>query len=179
LSQEIDGSERAGRLDAAECQRVFASELPTEDLYAVFVCGPSDMINGCKNAAINAGLDPARFHSEMFAAPETHTASTVESQEVDTAEVDIVLEGVTTRLTISSTGNSLLDAALDAGLDAPHSCCRGICDTCRALVREGDVVMRVNHVLSNEEVRQGYVLSCQAVAASARIVLDFDFERSN
>ena len=69
----------------------------------------------------------------------------------------------------------MLDAALDAGLDAPYSCLGGVCCTCRAKLVEGKASMNVNYALEPGEVERGYVLACQAhVEGERAVVLDFD-----
>ena len=67
-----------------------------------------------------------------------------------------------------------LDAAIDNDMDAPFSCKAGICSTCRAKVLEGDVEMEVNHALEDYEIRAGYVLSCQCIPLSDKVVLSYD-----
>ena len=55
-----------------------------------------------------------------------------------------------------------MDAALDAGLDAPYSCLGGVCCTCRAKMTKGSVRMDVNYALEASEVERGFVLTCQS-----------------
>ena len=71
-------------------------------------------------------------------------------------------------------GETVLDAALRAGLDLPYACKGGMCSTCRARVVEGEVAMAVNYSLEPWEVRAGFVLACQAHPVSDRIAVDFD-----
>ena len=71
-------------------------------------------------------------------------------------------------------GDTILDAARRAGLNAPFSCERGNCATCMAHVDEGRVAMRANNALSAEEVEAGWVLTCQAVPMSREVVVDYD-----
>jgi len=68
----------------------------------------------------------------------------------------------------------LLYAAIEAGLDAPHSCLSGYCATCRAKLLEGRVRMEINDALTPEEVEQGYILTCQSLPLTERIVIDYD-----
>ena len=72
-------------------------------------------------------------------------------------------------------GETLLEAALAAGIDAPHTCTEGRCGTCMAWLRDGDVSMASTRALSKRNTERGYVLACQArPSSSARIWLDFD-----
>jgi ferredoxin len=72
-------------------------------------------------------------------------------------------------------GETLLEAALAAGIDAPHTCTEGRCGTCMAWLRGGDVSMASTRALSKRNMERGYVLACQArPSSSAPIWLDFD-----
>ena len=63
---------------------------------------------------------------------------------------------------------------MDAGLDVPYSCKGGVCATCKAKLLEGRVDMDLNHSLSEEEIANGYILTCQAHPLSDKVVVDFD-----
>ena len=70
---------------------------------------------------------------------------------------------------------TLLEAALAAGIDAPHNCTEGRCGTCLSWLRTGDVSMAVTRALSPRNKERGYVLACQSRPSSdAPIWLDFD-----
>jgi ferredoxin len=72
-------------------------------------------------------------------------------------------------------GETLLEAALAAGIDAPHTCTEGRCGTCMAWLRGGDVSMASTRALSKRNMERSYVLACQArPSSSAPIWLDFD-----
>lgn len=73
-------------------------------------------------------------------------------------------------------GETLLEAALAAGIDAPHFCTKGRCGTCMSWLRNGDVSMPPARALSPRNIERGYVLACQSRPFSAApIWLDFDF----
>ena len=69
---------------------------------------------------------------------------------------------------------TVLETLLDENIDAPHSCLGGICSTCIARVKSGKAEMRENQVLSEEEVEEGLILTCQAYAKSSSIEIDYD-----
>ena len=71
-------------------------------------------------------------------------------------------------------GQHVLDAALQAGIKAPYSCTGGMCSTCRARVVEGAVTMTVNYSLEEWELKRGFVLTCQSVATTDALVIDYD-----
>jgi ferredoxin len=71
---------------------------------------------------------------------------------------------------------TLLQAALAAGIDAPHSCTKGRCGTCMSRLRNGQISMASTQALSPRNKERGYVLACQSrPSSSVPIWLDFDF----
>ena len=71
-------------------------------------------------------------------------------------------------------GENILDAALRNNADLPFACKGGVCCTCRAKLMEGDVEMEVNYALEKDEVEAGYILTCQSIPKSQKILVDFD-----
>ena len=85
----------------------------------------------------------------------------------------VVLDGKEHEVALSP-DEHVLDAALNAGLDLPFSCKAGVCSTCRCKVMDGDVTMDKNFTLEADEVAQGFALSCQARAATQKLIISFD-----
>jgi ferredoxin len=71
-------------------------------------------------------------------------------------------------------GDTILEAARRAGLSPPFSCQAGNCATCIAHLDEGQVSMRANNALTDEEVDEGWILTCQSVPISREVVVDFE-----
>ena len=71
-------------------------------------------------------------------------------------------------------GGHVVDAALAAGIRVPYSCKGGMCCTCRARLLEGQVEMTLNYSLEPWEIERGFILTCQAVPKSERLVVDYD-----
>ena len=172
-----------GRIDAAKVEALCAAFCPVGTLDEVFVCGPSTMIEEVCGKLQALGLPETQIHFELFttaghgealstAAPSAE-AEPAETSDV-ASEVTVILDGVRTRFPLTRSGDSLLDAALKAGLDLPFSCKGGVCSTCRAKVLEGEVEMTVNYALEEGEVAAGYVLSCQSHPLTDKVVLDYD-----
>lgn len=163
-----------GRLDRERCTRILQSGLlPAAEIGAAWLCGPEAMILGCKDALLEAGVAEDRIRFELFnSAPKAVAESA--AAPAGGAEVAIVLDGITTTVRIEGT-RSILDAALDAGLDAPYSCLGGVCCTCRARMTSGKAEMAINYALEPREVEQGFVLTCQArPVGEGPFVVDYD-----
>lgn len=90
------------------------------------------------------------------------------------AKVTVTLDGVETTFDVDQHGETILNVALDKGLDAPFSCRGGICTTCMAKLTEGSVHMDVNHALTDREVKNGMILCCQSHPTSDVVKLTWD-----
>ncbi len=91
-----------------------------------------------------------------------------------TVEVVIELDRRTTMANYRS-GDTLLQTARSAGLQAPYSCETGSCGTCMARITEGGARMVNNDALEDDEVAEGYVLTCQALPTSPTVRLTYDY----
>ncbi|HLG03724.1 MAG TPA: 2Fe-2S iron-sulfur cluster-binding protein, partial [Bacteroidia bacterium] len=113
------------------------------------------------------------YFSAVIEAVKAAEEKTPEGEKIE-SKVTVILDGEAIQIDLSSEGQVILDAALDGGLDVPFACKGAVCCTCRAKVMEGKVRMEMNFALSEEEVAQGYVLTCQAHPVSERVVVDYD-----
>lgn len=169
-----------GRIDAARCRQFCASLIDVRTMDEAFVCGPEEMILSVREELIALGMPAATVHMELFSSPDQprvqHRQWTAGHATDNTAQsrVSVKLDGVTFDLDLAYNGDNILDAALRAGADLPYACKGGVCSTCRARVTEGEVEMEVNYALEADEVRNGYVLTCQSHPKTDRVVVDFD-----
>jgi ring-1,2-phenylacetyl-CoA epoxidase subunit PaaE len=141
-----------------------------------FLCGPQEMIEGTSALLQERGVAKDKIHFELFTAAVTVNdvaASPAQPAAASVAKVRIILDGDETEITVKP-GVSILDSALDAGLDAPYACTGGSCCTCRAKIIEGAATMDVNYALTDREVDQGYILTCQAHPTTPTMVVDYD-----
>ncbi|OBJ88673.1 2Fe-2S iron-sulfur cluster-binding protein [Mycobacterium asiaticum] len=87
---------------------------------------------------------------------------------MDAAQVTIDLDGRTTAVSYSR-GDTLLQTARMAGLSPPSSCEVGSCGTCMARLTEGGARMLNNDALEEDEVAEGWVLTCQALPTTPTV----------
>ncbi|WP_312553912.1 2Fe-2S iron-sulfur cluster-binding protein [Empedobacter brevis] len=99
--------------------------------------------------------------------------SAAQEKTSDTVEVTLTMEGVTKQVQWNRQ-IPLLDALLNAGIDVPHSCCRGNCGTCVCKLEEGEVRLRRNFALSEAHLQQGLILACVAAPVSESIRINYD-----
>jgi ferredoxin len=71
-------------------------------------------------------------------------------------------------------GETLLESARRAGLSPPFSCEAGNCGTCMAKLVEGKATMRVNDALDEDEVTEGYILTCQGVPETESVTVEYE-----
>jgi ring-1,2-phenylacetyl-CoA epoxidase subunit PaaE len=178
FSREDTGSELlSGRPDRARFDRLIEVGLLPADVDHVFLCGPLALIGDAADAFVAAGLPRERLHREIFTTKQVGTVTLAPQQITDTsvaiARGRATLHGRTSDFELYE-GDSVLDAVQRVRPDAPFSCRSGVCSTCQAILREGDVAMAVNNGLTDDEVARGYVLTCQSRPKTSEIVIDFD-----
>lgn len=89
------------------------------------------------------------------------------------AEVSIILDGKEHTIEVGS--DTILTAALKAGIEAPFSCRSAICSTCMAKLLEGKVSLDQNHVLTDEELEDGFIVTCQAHPTTDKVKISYDY----
>ncbi len=173
--QEQDIALLQGRIDEEKVWALTQRILPSTDMDEVFVCGPSAMMQATVAALQRAGVAPERIHSEHFgdASPQRPPVRAEPQSDVRGIDLQLVCNGKQHSVSMAEDDNPL-SAGLQAGLDLPYSCRNGVCCTCRAKVMEGKVSMHKNFTLTQEEIDQGFVLTCQAKALTPKLVLSFD-----
>jgi len=182
-NEESDTPLLEGRITADKVAALSRHLFQPDDVDDAFICGPGSMIRDVRNALFALGFPRARVHHEFFAAgggayrtpPATDAVEERRGAEVAErqAEVVAVLDGQRHRFRARD-GETIVDAALRAGVKAPYSCKGGMCSTCRARVVEGSAHMRVNYSLEPWELEKGFVLTCQATADTPHLTVDYD-----
>ncbi|TYA54628.1 1,2-phenylacetyl-CoA epoxidase subunit PaaE [Formosa maritima] len=167
-----------GRFDDEKMKVLTKTFIDIPDTSEVFLCGPEQMVNYVSKYLIQAGLPKEFVHFELFVTglseEDIKRAERLAAQNVEGIEVTIVDGGKEFAFTMTKEYDNILDAALGAGADLPFACKGGVCSTCKCQVIEGVVEMKINYALEDKEVAQNYVLSCQAVPTSKKVVVDFD-----
>ena len=141
-----------------------------------FICGPGPMMDAAEGALLDRNVAKERIHIERFTADRPAGTFAPEMAELQTkAEgltVAVTLDGRTRR--VPFTAGNILDSARAAGLPAPFACKAGVCATCRAKVTKGKIEMAARYGLTDEEVADGYVLTCQSVPLGDGVAVDYD-----
>lgn len=151
----------------AESIESFAGETAAGHFY---ICGPTPFMDTVEKTLLAAGVTKDRLHLERFTVAEI-PPDAVGAQ--DTEEVVIELDRKTTTANYRK-GDTLLQTARSAGLKAPYSCETGSCGTCMARIVEGSARMVNNDALDDDEVAEGWVVSCQALPTSSRVHMIYE-----
>lgn len=164
-----------GRLDAARIEAFAGKLFAPRALDEVYVCGPGDMVDGCRKAMAALGVT-APVHFERFATGATVAARTVPTMPItgSAARVTVIQDGRRRSFPMTAQDESVLAAAERAGLELPYSCRSGVCSTCRVKVIEGTVTMAHNVALEDWELDAGFALACQARPTGHTLELSYD-----
>jgi ring-1,2-phenylacetyl-CoA epoxidase subunit PaaE len=165
----------SGRLDAERLRRLLMVLVPVQAVDEVWLCGPFGLIADARIVLEELGVPRERVHFELFYVDEPPPEVRRETPVVEgeTSVVRIVLDGRSTTA-VTSRNESILDAAAATRADLPFACKGGVCGTCRAHVTEGEVDMRRNYALDDDELERGFVLTCQTHPVSDRVTVNFD-----
>jgi ring-1,2-phenylacetyl-CoA epoxidase subunit PaaE len=140
-----------------------------------FICGPGEMMEMVKDTLVSENIPAEKIHVEYFTAPVHHEEYIPEGEENDVVkerEVEIILEGSEHKVTVPP-DVTILDAAMKADLDPPYSCKSGICTTCRAKLHSGKVRMDEREGLSDSEIEEGYILTCQSHPLTDNVKIEY------
>ncbi|MFI6825903.1 1,2-phenylacetyl-CoA epoxidase subunit PaaE [Kribbella sp. NPDC050241] len=166
----------SGRIDADRLGRMFATILPLESVDEWFLCGPYAMVVGAQELLLGEGVAREHVHAELFHVGDEAPAAPVEEAPTDenAAQVTVILDGRRSTFALAEHSKAVLDATLAVRSDAPFACKGGVCGTCRAKVLGGSVRMDTNWALEPDEIRAGYVLTCQSHPTTPTVTLDYD-----
>ncbi len=135
------------------------------------------MMENVKASLLALKVDEKRLHIEYFTAVleavnKAETQNTPGSSTM--SKVTVIMDGKETEFDLAEKGQVILDAALDEGVDVPYACKGAVCCTCRAKLVEGKVKMDNNYALTDGEVKEGYILTCQSHPLTPKVVVNYD-----
>jgi ring-1,2-phenylacetyl-CoA epoxidase subunit PaaE len=165
-----------GRLDSDKVRVLLRSLVPAATVDHVFICGPTGMSEDIEATCREIGIPDARIHVERFVSElggKPRPKKIVAVGAPPKAIASLIIDGKRRDVPVAE-GEAILDAALRAGMDLPFACKGGMCSTCRARLVEGEAPMELNYSLEPWELEAGFILTCQAHPASAKVVVDYD-----
>ncbi len=168
-----------GRIDREKTDQLLQHWIDPATVDVAYICGPQSMMQQVSDSLEQHGIARDRIKMELFfagapAAPRrpSPAASPGDRQ----CRVTVIQDGRSRHFTTGKNQHTLLESALEQGIELPYSCKGGVCSTCRCKMTTGEVDMDVNFALEDYEVARGFILTCQSYPLTNEIVLDFDQE---
>ncbi len=174
FSREKTTNSIYGRIDSENLTNLFNEHTNLKHADSYFLCGPGEMIDNIDQFLLDNDISKEKILFERFTSGESVVNKDKKKADDIQSNVTVSVDGDDFNFELSSNGKSILDAAMEAGADVPFSCKGGVCCVCKAKVIEGSVTMDQNFSLSEEEIADGFILTCQSHPTSSDLVIDFD-----
>ena len=174
-SQEKINDSLFGRISGELLKNLFDQDSKISNANSFFICGPGNMIENVRDFLDLVEIEDNKIKYELFSAPTLQKDEPKEGSESSLiSNVTVCVDGDDFEFKLPQNGQSILDAAMEAGADVPFSCKGGVCSVCKAKIIEGTAKMDMNYSLSEDDVEEGFVLTCQAHPTSENIYIDYD-----
>lgn len=170
FSRKLEDHAKFGRIDRSVVNFFLKNKYAKTSYESFYLCGPEEMVDEVSSTLKYNGINSKQIHHELFSTAEKGLL--VEKHDGNTS-ITVILDDEEETFEMPQT-KSILEAALDEGLDAPYSCQGGICSTCIARLKEGKAEMRKNQILTEAEIADGLILTCQAHPTTPKVVVDYD-----
>lgn len=159
-----------GRIEKPTINYVVKNKYKSIDFSNYFLCGPEEMIDQVKNILLENDIAEEKINFELFFSAED--AEPTEAHDGST-QIKVILDDEEFEFTMQK-DERVLNAVLNQDIDAPYSCKGGICSSCVAKITEGEVEMVKNQILTDEDLDEGLVLTCQSLPKTGKITIDYD-----
>ena len=167
-----------GILDRAKCDEVLSTLVDPATIDIAFICGPGPMMDAAEAALLATGVPADKIKIERFSTDPLSAERLVRAEQLSQKAAGIpmmvTLDGRRARVAYDADKGSILESVRAAGMRAPFACKQGVCATCKARLISGTVEMKANYALAEDDLRKGYILTCQSVPTSDDVVLDYD-----
>jgi len=166
-----------GRIDRAKCDQIFNHWIDPSTIDIAYICGPRSMMEAVSESLQAHSIDKSQIKMELFSVglpqgPRRSLSS--EESRVQECKVTVIQDGRRREFYLSRNQQTVLDSALEQGIELPYSCKGGVCSTCRCKLTRGEVEMGAQYALEDYEIARGFILPCQSYALTDELVLDYD-----
>lgn len=153
---------------ASELLEKYKEQLPEKAEY--YLCGPEELMQNAMDLLKERGVNRKNIHREIYTTKILDEFDEIEEKE---REVTIIINGHRHKILVQP-GETILEKALEYGLDIPNSCQFGNCSTCKARLLSGKLKLIEQTALTEEEMKQGYCLTCVGYPASDNVVIMYE-----
>ena len=161
-----------GRIDTSTVNYALKNKHKDIHFDAFYLCGPEDMIYKVGDTLQENGVSKDKIHIELFTSSATVAEASDKTIEGKT-QVTVILDEEEFTLTMGK-NDVVLDVVLKENIDAPYSCQGGVCSSCIARITEGKAEMVKNQILTDGEIEEGLILTCQARPLTPTLKVDYD-----
>lgn len=168
-----------GRIDKPKTDALLEHWIGAEDIDVAYICGPQTMMEAVSSSLREHGVAKDRIKMELFSSGlpvGPRKIVTAGAQIAEQCKITVIQDGRKREFCIEKDKDTILDSALNQGIELPYSCKGGVCSTCRTKMIKGEVEMDTNFALEDYEVARGFILTCQSYPLTNEIVLDYDQE---
>ncbi len=169
-SRSREENSQFGRIETSTVNYVLKNKHKDTDFDQYYLCGPEEMIFNVADMLKSRGVSEENIHFELFTTADTGAVETGVKGEV---QLTITVDDESFDFTMDNE-KTVLEIALENDIDVPYSCQGGICSSCIARITEGTATMRKNMILTDSEIAEGLVLTCQAQPTSTVLKVDYD-----
>jgi len=159
-----------GRIEKPTVNYVLKNKYKGVDFDEYLICGPEPMIDNVQEVLKENGIAEDAIKYELF-------YSEKDGEEIEHTDgktkLTIIVDDEEHEL-IMDQDEVILNAILEKDIDVPYSCQGGVCSSCLAQIKSGTAKMRKNQILTDEEVAQGLILTCQAQPQTPEVTVDYD-----
>jgi len=164
-----------GRLDPDRLNLLLDKVVDAGSVDAWYLCGPYELVQNAGEVLIGRGVDREAIHDELFFSEPTPPAPPLPPEDTTGfATVTFTLDGRTATVLVDPAGPPILSYAIELRRDTPFSCRGGMCTTCKARIDEGSATLDRNFALTQDDLDNGYILTCQAHPTSETLIITYD-----
>lgn len=160
-----------GRIERSTVNFVLKNKFKDNAFDGFYLCGPEEMIEQVTETLTDNGVDKEKIHFELFTSDDSDDELAEELEGM--TQVTVILDDETYSFVMDKK-ERVLDAVLKQDIDAPYSCQGGVCSSCIARLTEGKAEMVKNQILTDGEIEEGFVLTCQSHPTTSKITVDYD-----
>ena len=169
-SQTREDDSHFGRIEKPTVNYVLKNKYSGISFSEYFLCGPESMIENIQDILLENDIDNSKIKYELFYSEKE--AEDIKNTDGKT-KLKVIVDDEEYELQMDQ-DDVILNAVLEKDIDVPYSCQGGICSSCLAQLKSGKAKMRKNQILTDEEVAQGLILTCQAQPQTPEVVVDYD-----
>mgnify|MGYP005837600993 CR=1 FL=1 len=175
-NQEHTNNEYFGRLNSELFKNLILEKIDNPKDAEYYLCGPTSLMQSIEQSLDDYGILKEKIHKESFVSSNLYDDEAAKQPlpDFETRNIKVRVYGQEYEFTVENDEN-IITAGIKNGLIFPYSCQIGACSTCRAMLVSGNVFMEIREGLTDAEVEQGYILTCQAHPMSDDVIVDFDY----